>query len=74
MWGDHRALDLLSQGSSGGVEWKEGDFSLPFSKWGETFILYQQPENGTDSFLATMFCAGWEVIPASTDKRQCFVR
>lgn len=40
----------------------------------ETFILCQQLENRTDSFLAMMFCAAWEAIPASTDKRQCFLR
>lgn len=68
------ALDLLSQGSSGGMGWKEKTFSLRFSKREETFILYQQLENRTDSFLARMFCAGWAAIPASTDKRQCLLR
>lgn len=49
-------------------------FSLRFSKCEETFILYQQLKNGTDSFLPMIFCASWEVIPASSDKRQGFLR
>lgn len=68
------ALDLLSQGSSGGVGWKERHLPCAFQNEKKHLSCINNLKIGQIHSLPGCFCAGWAAIPASTDKSQCFLR